>query len=202
MGDDAPRPIDGAFAKNTYNCIGEPYKDPSMKGTHGETKGTKQFLTAPPKKGQTANAIGCVREPPAARLPVVCVHAARSMFIPVKCARDTPERESLRATVCAFRVASIVTGARIDPRRRPTAGAASECQSETEQQWEPRQPQPLLVAKGRGAALTTRAPRVGVCVYACACVCRSDTVRSSSSRSTKRARTRTRIRTRCMRGRA
>lgn len=58
MGDDAPRPIDGAFAKNTYNCIGEPYKDPSMKGTHGETKGTKQFLTAPPKKGQTANAIG------------------------------------------------------------------------------------------------------------------------------------------------
>ena len=51
--------MDFLFSKPTFNCIGDPYKDPPMDPyKHGTSKGRRQFLTAPPKKGQTANAIG------------------------------------------------------------------------------------------------------------------------------------------------
>ena len=47
------------LSKPGFNCIGDPYKDPPMDPyKHGTSKGRRQFLTAPPKKGQTANAIG------------------------------------------------------------------------------------------------------------------------------------------------
>lgn len=51
--------MDFLFSKPGFNCIGDPYKDPPMDPyKHGTSKGRRQFLTAPPKKGQTANAIG------------------------------------------------------------------------------------------------------------------------------------------------
>ena len=51
--------MDFLFSKPQFNCIGDPYKDPPMDPyKHGTSKGRRQFLTAPPKKGQTANAIG------------------------------------------------------------------------------------------------------------------------------------------------
>ena len=51
-------PLDGSFGKATPLCLGDPYSDPAMRGTHGESKGQKQFLTTPAKKGQTANSVG------------------------------------------------------------------------------------------------------------------------------------------------
>lgn len=50
--------MDGSFGPAAFNCIGDPYSDPKMKGTHGMSKGRRQFLTTPGKRGQTSNAIG------------------------------------------------------------------------------------------------------------------------------------------------
>ena len=58
MGDDGKMPLDGSFGKTMPLCVGDPYHDPKMSGTHGVSKGQRQFLTTPGKKGQTANAVG------------------------------------------------------------------------------------------------------------------------------------------------
>lgn len=51
--------MDAFFSKPTFNCIGDPYHDPPLDPyKHGASKGVRQFLTSPAKKGQTANAIG------------------------------------------------------------------------------------------------------------------------------------------------
>lgn len=49
--------LDGSFGAPAFNCINDPYQDPKYMA-HGESKGKRQFLTAPAKKGQTASSIG------------------------------------------------------------------------------------------------------------------------------------------------
>ncbi|KAJ1451705.1 hypothetical protein M885DRAFT_529136 [Pelagophyceae sp. CCMP2097] len=50
--------MDYLFSKPSFNCCGDPYHDPSTLSGHGTSKNTRQFQTAPPKKGQTSNPIG------------------------------------------------------------------------------------------------------------------------------------------------
>ncbi|KAJ8602057.1 hypothetical protein CTAYLR_002780 [Chrysophaeum taylorii] len=51
--------MDYLFSKPDFNCLGDPYLDPPRNPyQHGCAKGTPQFQTAPPKKGQTANTVG------------------------------------------------------------------------------------------------------------------------------------------------
>lgn len=50
---------DGSMSKAKYSAIHVPHVDvkKQMSG-HGDIKGARQFQTAPPKKGQTANTVG------------------------------------------------------------------------------------------------------------------------------------------------
>mmetsp|Transcript_4855 Transcript_4855/g.14387 ORF Transcript_4855/g.14387 Transcript_4855/m.14387 type:complete len:337 (-) Transcript_4855:59-1069(-) len=51
--------MDFLFSVTSSISAGDPYRDPPLDPyKHGHSKGKRQFLTAPPKKGQTANAIG------------------------------------------------------------------------------------------------------------------------------------------------
>ena len=50
--------MDGSFSTPSFNSVGEPYRDPPHRSSHGAVRGIRQFSTAPPKKGRCVNTVG------------------------------------------------------------------------------------------------------------------------------------------------